>query len=128
MEGVNSFSIFMAGSSTLLWEWALYCVALRSSQKICNYFEVLQLNRNRNIISPFLFFILYTILKIALILLEAALVAFIAIDHRWEKDLPFDPTRELQSLRIFIEENIDICKWAGITVLIIQVCSTVIYK
>ncbi|KAF9688471.1 hypothetical protein SADUNF_Sadunf02G0200500 [Salix dunnii] len=62
----------------------------------------------------------YTILKIALILLEAALVAFIAIDHRWEKDLPFDPTRELQSLRIFIEENIDICKWAGITVLIIQ--------
>ena len=44
------------------------------------------------------------------------------------QDLPFDPTRELQSLRIFIEENIDICKWAGITVLIIQVCSTVIYK
>ncbi|KAL9360906.1 hypothetical protein Peur_049029 [Populus x canadensis] len=62
----------------------------------------------------------YTVLKIVFILLEAALVAFIAIDRRWEKDLPFDPTGELQSLRTFVEENVDICKWAGITVLIIQ--------
>uniref|UniRef100_A0A6M2E7X7 Tetraspanin family protein n=1 Tax=Populus davidiana TaxID=266767 RepID=A0A6M2E7X7_9ROSI len=62
----------------------------------------------------------YTILKIVFIVLEAALVAFIAIDRRWEKDLPFDPTGELQSLRIFVEENVDICKWVGITVLIIQ--------
>ncbi|KAG6787456.1 hypothetical protein POTOM_009096 [Populus tomentosa] len=62
----------------------------------------------------------YTILKIVFILLEAALVAFIAIDRRWEKDLPFDPTGELQSLRNFVEENVDICKWVGITVLIIQ--------
>ncbi|CAK7349473.1 unnamed protein product [Dovyalis caffra] len=62
----------------------------------------------------------YTILKIVLILLEAALVAFIAIDRRWEKDLPFDPTGELQSLRTFIEENVNVCEWVGITVLVIQ--------
>nr|GEX88958.1 tetraspanin-18-like isoform X1 [Tanacetum cinerariifolium] len=30
----------------------------------------------------------YTILKIVLILLELSLVAFIALDHRWAKDLP----------------------------------------
>ncbi|PON55527.1 Tetraspanin [Trema orientale] len=65
----------------------------------------------------------YTFLKTVLILVEVALVAFIAIDSRWEKDLPFDPTGELQSLRSFIEENIDICKWIGITVVTIQALS-----
>ncbi|KAK9201388.1 hypothetical protein WN944_016590 [Citrus x changshan-huyou] len=65
----------------------------------------------------------YAILKIILFLLEAALVAFIAIDRRWEKDLPFDPTGELDSLRSFIEDNVDICKWVGITVVIVQALS-----
>ncbi|XVE72824.1 hypothetical protein DITRI_Ditri11bG0069500 [Diplodiscus trichospermus] len=62
----------------------------------------------------------YTLIKSVLILIEAALVAFIAIDRRWEKDLPFDPTGELDSLRSFIEDNIDICKWVGISVVIVQ--------
>ncbi|XWS36526.1 hypothetical protein CRYUN_Cryun20dG0092300 [Craigia yunnanensis] len=62
----------------------------------------------------------YTLLKIVLILIEASLVAFIAIDHSWEKDLPFDPTGELDSFRFFVEHNIDICKWIGISVVIIQ--------
>ncbi|XP_038708463.1 tetraspanin-18-like [Tripterygium wilfordii] len=65
----------------------------------------------------------YTLLKTVLILLEAALVAFIAIDRHWEKDLPVDPTGELESLRSFIENNVDICKWVGISVLVIQVFS-----
>ncbi|GMI73523.1 hypothetical protein like AT2G20230 [Hibiscus trionum] len=62
----------------------------------------------------------YTFLKIVLILIEAALVAFVAIDRSWEKDIPFDPTGELDTLRSFIENNIDICKWIGIGVVIIQ--------
>ncbi|KAJ0054256.1 hypothetical protein Pint_01620 [Pistacia integerrima] len=62
----------------------------------------------------------YAVLKTMFILLEAALVAFIAIDHHWEKDLPSDPTGELDSIRSFIEDNIGICKWIGITVVIIQ--------
>ncbi|XP_024018428.1 tetraspanin-18 [Morus notabilis] len=65
----------------------------------------------------------YTLLKTVVILLEAALVAFIAIDHHWEKDLPFDPTGQLQNLRLFIEDNIDICKWVGIVVVSIQALS-----
>ncbi|KAA8543446.1 hypothetical protein F0562_021059 [Nyssa sinensis] len=68
----------------------------------------------------------YTLLTVILILLEAALVAFIAIDHHWEKDLPFDPTGELDSLLAFIEDNVDVCKWVGITVVIIQVLSLLI--
>ncbi|VVA99820.1 unnamed protein product [Arabis nemorensis] len=65
----------------------------------------------------------YSILKTLLILLEAALVAYIAIDRHWEKDLPYDPTGELNSLRTFIEENIDICKWVGIAVVAVQLLS-----
>ncbi|KAF3595569.1 hypothetical protein DY000_02020175 [Brassica cretica] len=65
----------------------------------------------------------YSILKTLLVLLEAALVAFIAIDRQWEKDLPYDPTGELNSLRAFIEDNIDICKWVGAAVLVVQLLS-----
>ncbi|XP_076950780.1 tetraspanin-18-like [Bidens hawaiensis] len=63
----------------------------------------------------------YTILKIVLILLEVALVAFIVLDRRWEKDLPEDPTGGIDSIRKFIEDNVDICKWVGITIIVIQV-------
>lgn len=63
------------------------------------------------------------ILKAVLILLEVALVAFIALDHRWEKDLPQDPTGEIDSIREFIEDNIDLCKWVGIAIIVIQVVS-----
>ncbi|CAI0426697.1 unnamed protein product [Linum tenue] len=65
----------------------------------------------------------YTVLKVVLILVEAALIAFIAIDRHWEKDIPFDPTGEVQSMRAFIEDNIEICKWVGIAVLVIQAVS-----
>ncbi|MFS7944682.1 hypothetical protein Hanom_Chr06g00515091 [Helianthus anomalus] len=60
----------------------------------------------------------YTILKIVLIQLEVALVGFIVLDHRWEKDLPEDPTESIDSIREFIEDNVEICKWVGITTLL----------
>lgn len=65
----------------------------------------------------------YTLLKTLLILLEVALAAFIAFDHHWEWDLPYDPTGELDSLRSFIEANFDICKWVFISVVVIQASS-----
>ncbi|WCJ38167.1 Tetraspanin family protein [Euphorbia peplus] len=65
----------------------------------------------------------YTILKIVLILLEVSLVTFIAVDHHWDKDLPLDPTGELQNLRSFIEDNVHISKWVGIAVITIQALS-----
>ncbi|XP_052211055.1 tetraspanin-18-like [Diospyros lotus] len=68
----------------------------------------------------------YTLLKVVLILLEAFLVAFIALDQQWEKDIPPDPTGELDSLRAFIEDNVELCRWVGITVLIIQALSLLI--
>lgn len=37
------------------------------------------------------------------------------------QDLPFDPTGELDGLRQFIEDNVDLCKWIGIIVISTQV-------
>lgn len=62
----------------------------------------------------------YTMLSTLFILFEASLVAFIALDRRWEQDLPADSTGELAQLRAFIEEHMDVCKWVGIAVIIIQ--------
>nr|GMD20133.1 tetraspanin-18-like isoform X1 [Ipomoea batatas] len=62
----------------------------------------------------------YSLLMTVFVLLEASLVAFIALDHHWEADLPPDPTGELDSLRNFIEANMGVCKWIGIVVIIIQ--------
>ncbi|KAK8611751.1 hypothetical protein V6N13_131793 [Hibiscus sabdariffa] len=41
-------------------------------------------------------------------------------------DIPFDPTGELDSIHSFIEDNIDICKWVGISVVIIQALSLLV--
>lgn len=65
----------------------------------------------------------YFFLGIVLILLEAAAVAFIAFDQHWDKDLPYDPTGELEKLIAFVEENVDICKWLGLTLLTVQALS-----
>ncbi|OWM80000.1 hypothetical protein CDL15_Pgr009978 [Punica granatum] len=66
---------------------------------------------------------LYTLLVTVLLLIEAALVAFIAIDRQWEQILPVDPTGELNSLRSFIEKNVAICKWVGIAIVVVQALS-----
>ncbi|OVA02236.1 Tetraspanin/Peripherin [Macleaya cordata] len=65
----------------------------------------------------------YSLLNTILLVLEASMVAFLVLDKRWEKDLPSDSTGELESLRSFIEDNIDVCKWVGVAVVIIQALS-----
>ncbi|KAG8389125.1 hypothetical protein BUALT_Bualt02G0196700 [Buddleja alternifolia] len=89
----------------------------------------------------------YAILTTTFILLEGGLVAFIALDHRWEKvepllifgadacffilvplsmtsiffqDIPFDPTGELDNIQAFVKENVDVFEWVGISIVIIQ--------
>ncbi|XP_047258748.1 tetraspanin-18 [Capsicum annuum] len=65
----------------------------------------------------------YSLLMMTFVLLEISLVAFIAIDHHWEKDLPMEPTGQLHRLRTFIQQNMDVCKWIGIVVVVIQAFS-----
>ncbi|KAK2986371.1 hypothetical protein RJ640_026635, partial [Escallonia rubra] len=126
------------GSYTRLWEWASLCVVSLAS-------VTLQLKRSMDVACVlYPSYLHYTILTTILILVEAALVTFIAVDQHWERvhcsskslcagacsphpndllDLPFDPTGELDSLRSFIKANIDVFKWVGIAVVIMQALS-----
>ncbi|XXG77158.1 hypothetical protein AAC387_Pa08g1365 [Persea americana] len=65
----------------------------------------------------------YTMLTFVIIAFEAALVGFIAFHKHWDEDLPYDPTGELDSLRSFIDDNIDLCRWVGLAVIFIQALS-----
>ncbi|XP_076898377.1 tetraspanin-18-like [Bidens hawaiensis] len=62
----------------------------------------------------------YTVLKSVFILLEVALIMFIAFDRHWERDLPLDPTGEIDKFRKFVESDTDFCKCIGITAVVIQ--------
>ena len=65
----------------------------------------------------------YSTLVLLLILVEAALVGDIFFNHKWEKDILDDPTGDYENIKKFIEHNIDICKWVGLTIVISQVFS-----
>uniref|UniRef100_A0A0D6QXF1 Tetraspanin n=1 Tax=Araucaria cunninghamii TaxID=56994 RepID=A0A0D6QXF1_ARACU len=65
----------------------------------------------------------YSFLVIFLLLLEAALVGDIFFNHHWEKDIPDDPTGQFENIKKFIKNNVDICKWAGLAIVIIQAFS-----
>ncbi|KAK4441542.1 Tetraspanin-18 [Sesamum alatum] len=65
----------------------------------------------------------YALLTTVFLLLEVGLVALVAFDRHWKKDLPSDRTGELDSVMAFIEDNMDILKWVGIAILIIQALS-----
>lgn len=72
------------------------------------------------------FLCFYAVLTTIFILSEVGLVAFIALDQHWEKDIPSDPTGELDSLWTFIKENADVFMWIGIAIVTIQVLSLLI--
>ncbi|XP_022004039.1 tetraspanin-18 [Helianthus annuus] len=63
----------------------------------------------------------YAVLKTLFILLEVALIMFIAFDRHWESDLPLDPTGAIDKFREFVESDVDFCKWIGSTVVVVQV-------
>ncbi|KAH6766698.1 Tetraspanin family protein [Perilla frutescens var. hirtella] len=65
----------------------------------------------------------YAILATIFILSEVGLVAFVALDHQWEKDIPSDPTGEFDSLWTFIKVNADVFMWIGIAIVTIQILS-----
>ncbi|XP_020574482.1 tetraspanin-18 [Phalaenopsis equestris] len=65
----------------------------------------------------------YAVLITIMILLEVALAGDLFFNKEWKKDLPNDSTGELKNLIAFIEDNIDIFKWAGVSFIVIQAFS-----
>ncbi|KAD3068530.1 hypothetical protein E3N88_36410 [Mikania micrantha] len=66
---------------------------------------------------------IYTVLKFVFILMEVALILFIALDSNWERDLPLNPTGEIDRFQEFVQSDIEFCKWIGIAVIIVQASS-----
>ncbi|EER89022.1 hypothetical protein BDA96_10G358600 [Sorghum bicolor] len=65
----------------------------------------------------------YTIPAMAMMLLEAALAAHLALNEHWVQDLPEDRTGELHNLLSFIHNNLDLCKWAALAIFATQALS-----
>lgn len=65
----------------------------------------------------------YSVMITIIILLEAALVGDIIFNNEWKKDLPSDSTGELNRLIAFIEDNMDIFRWTGVAIIVIQAFS-----
>eukprot|EP00245_Coleochaete_scutata_P003594 TRINITY_DN15290_c0_g1_i1.p1 TRINITY_DN15290_c0_g1~~TRINITY_DN15290_c0_g1_i1.p1 ORF type:complete len:289 (-),score=44.58 TRINITY_DN15290_c0_g1_i1:739-1605(-) len=56
-----------------------------------------------------------------LILTQGIVSVGIFLDDSWEKDIPADPTGELEKTKHFVLQNLNICKWVGLGVLIVEV-------
>nr|ACF79217.1 unknown [Zea mays] len=65
----------------------------------------------------------YTIPAMAMMLLEAALAAHLALNQHWIQELPEDRTGELHNLLSFIHNNLDLCKWAALAIFATQALS-----
>ena len=53
--------------------------------------------------------------------LQGALALAFFADSEWQKRLPHDETGEARRLRRWIEKRMDVCKWVGLGVLLLQV-------
>lgn len=65
----------------------------------------------------------YTALAMAMMLVEAAFASQIFLNQQWIQDLPYDRTGELNNLVSFVQNNLDVCKWAAIATLATQALS-----
>jgi hypothetical protein len=62
----------------------------------------------------------YLCLQILLVIAQLILAGFLFFDKHWRKDLPDDPTGQLDKVEKFVEDNLDICKWVALGVLIVE--------
>ncbi|KAG8074506.1 hypothetical protein GUJ93_ZPchr0006g41055 [Zizania palustris] len=66
---------------------------------------------------------LFTIFATSMMLLEGALAAGFFFNQHWIQDLPYDRTGELNNLLSFIQNNLDLCKWAALAIVATQALS-----
>jgi hypothetical protein len=66
-------------------------------------------------------FLQYTVIQIVLLLVQFVIAGALFFDRHWREDLPDDPTGELDKVQKFVEENLDICKWVALSVVVLEV-------
>lgn len=62
----------------------------------------------------------YMMMILALLLLETAIAADIALNFDWEKDLPNDPTGRFNDFKDFFKSNFETFKWIGLVIVLAQ--------
>jgi hypothetical protein len=55
-----------------------------------------------------------------LVVAQFILAGFLFFDKHWRKDLPDDTTGQLDKVEKFVQDNLDICKWVALGVLIVE--------
>jgi len=63
----------------------------------------------------------YSVLQVVLILAQFAVAGLLFFDRHWREDVPEDPTGELDKVQEFVVENLDICKWISLGVVLLEV-------
>ncbi|KAG0577695.1 hypothetical protein KC19_5G174100 [Ceratodon purpureus] len=63
----------------------------------------------------------YSVLQVVLILAQFAVAGLLFFDKHWREDVPEDPTGELDKVQKFVMENLDICKWVSLAVVLLEV-------
>ncbi|KAK9822476.1 hypothetical protein WJX81_008318 [Elliptochloris bilobata] len=64
---------------------------------------------------------LYSVLMVLLLLAQAAVAVAFFADESWRRHLPPDATGEAEWMTRVIEENVVVCRWVGLAVLLVQV-------
>lgn len=64
---------------------------------------------------------LNTIITLHLVMYELSSCWKINQNFRSVQDLPDDPTGELDKIKEFLEDNLDICKWVALSVVVLEV-------
>ncbi|XVF01975.1 hypothetical protein REPUB_Repub04eG0136100 [Reevesia pubescens] len=55
-----------------------------------------------------------------ILMLEAAVIADVFLNHDWEEDFPVDPSGSFNKFKDFIRSNFEFCKWIGLSVVAVQ--------
>jgi len=63
----------------------------------------------------------YSVLQVVLILAQFAVAGLLFFDRHWREDVPDDPTGQLDKVQKFVVENLDICKWIALGVVLLEV-------
>lgn len=62
----------------------------------------------------------YLVFVVLLLMLEGAITMDVFLNRNWEEDFPKDPSGNFHEFRDFIEENFEMCKWVGLSVVAVQ--------
>ncbi|XP_031091761.1 tetraspanin-19-like [Ipomoea triloba] len=63
---------------------------------------------------------IYMVFIFLLLVLEAAVTVDVFLNNNWEEDFPEDTTGNFDEIKSFVNDNFDLCKWIGLSVLAVQ--------